>query len=85
MVWVFPEYGGQVAVQADDWKLVRTGLKTKKPSGWEVYDLKDDPGETKNRASDQQERIRRTEELLKREVKANAIFPLSIPNVTPAD
>ena len=31
MIWVFPEYGGQVAVRLGDFKVVRQGLKTKTP------------------------------------------------------
>ena len=31
MVWVFPEYRGQVAVMIDDWKIMRRNLATRRP------------------------------------------------------
>lgn len=81
MIWVFPEYRGQVAVQWGDWKLVRQDLSTKQPGPWQVYDLATDPGETRDVAAAQQDLIRRTEELLRREVAPNPVFPLAIPGV----
>ena len=83
MIWVFPEYGGQIAVQIGDWKLVRQGLKTKTPGPWEVYDLAKDRGETKDLAAGHADLIAQAEEILRREVAPNAIFPLSIPGVPP--
>jgi arylsulfatase A len=84
MIWVFPEYRGQVAVQWGDFKLVRQGLATKTPGPWEVYNLATDPGETTDLAATQADLIRRTEDLLRREVDANPVFPLTIPGVTTA-
>ncbi|MFZ5831827.1 MAG: sulfatase-like hydrolase/transferase, partial [Planctomycetota bacterium] len=82
MVWVFPEYGGQVAVRIGDLKVVRQGLKTKKPGPWEVYDLSQDPGETRDLAGSRPEVIAQAEEILRREVADNPIFPLTIPGIT---
>ncbi|MFT5412325.1 MAG: arylsulfatase A, partial [Verrucomicrobiales bacterium] len=49
MVWVYPEYGGQVAVRFGDHVVLRTGLKGKKQAGaWEAYNVVSDPNETKN-------------------------------------
>jgi arylsulfatase A-like enzyme len=84
MIWVFPEYGGQVAVRLGDFKVVRQGLKTKTPGAWEVYDLSHDRAETNNLAATRGELIERAEELLRREVSDNAVFPLSIPGVNTA-
>lgn len=81
MIWVFPEYGGQVAVRIGDFKLVRQNLKTKSPGAWEVYDLVKDPNETNNLADTRPELIRQVEELLRREVSENPIFPVPIPGV----
>lgn len=81
MLWVFPEYGGQVAVQFGDMKLVRKNLKTKQPGPWEVYDLAKDRGETTDLAASQTDLIHKAEEFLRREVEPNAIFPLPIPGV----
>jgi arylsulfatase A-like enzyme len=81
MIWVFPEYGGQVAVQIGRFKLVRQGLKTKTPGPWEVYDLTNDRAEAKDLAKDHADLIRQTEDLLRREVAPNPVFPVDIPGV----
>lgn len=84
MIWVFPEYGGQVAVQLGDMKLVRQGLKTKTPGPWEVYNLANDRSESRNLAADHAALIREAEDLLRREVAENSIFPVPIPGVNTA-
>lgn len=81
MIWVFPEYGGQVAVRLGNLKAIRRGLKTKSPSDWELYDLKVDSNETNNLAASDPMTIRNVEEILKKEVIDNAIFPLAIPGI----
>lgn len=78
MVWVFPEYTGQVAVRIGDKKAVRQGLKTKKPRGWEVYDIAKDRSEKNDIAASSAEVIQQAEEVLKKEVSANAIFPMDV-------
>jgi arylsulfatase A-like enzyme len=84
MLWVFPEYGGQVAVQIGDFKLVRQNLKTKNPGPWEAYDLSKDRGEANDLAASRADLIDQAETILRREVNDNAIFPLAIPGVTAA-
>ncbi|MBM4001478.1 MAG: arylsulfatase [Planctomycetes bacterium] len=81
MLWVFPEYGGQVAVRLGDFKVVRRGLKTKAAGAWEVYDLSRDRSESNDIAALHADLIARTEELLRREVNDNTLFPLAIPGV----
>ena len=81
MLWVFPEYGGQVAVRIGNFKLVRQNLKTKAPGPWEVYDLDKDRAEANDLASSQADLIRQAEGILRRQVATNAIFPLTIPGV----
>lgn len=81
LIWVFPEYGGQVALRLGDFKLVRKNLKTRMPGPWEVYDLSRDRGETNDHAADHADLIARAEEILRREVSENEIFPLPIPGV----
>ena len=82
MVWVFPEYGGQVAVRTGEFKIVRQGLKTKTPGAWEVYDLSKDQAEATDLATQRTDLIQQAEEILRREVANNPIFPLAIPGVT---
>lgn len=87
MVWVFPEYGGQVAVRLGEFKVVRRNLKPKgkqAPGPWEVYDLATDRSESKDLAASRADLIQQAEELLRREVADNAVFPLAIPGVNAA-
>jgi len=79
MVWVFPEYGGQVAVRIDDFKIIRQGLKTKKPGPWEVYDLTKDQAEATDLAAVRSDLIDQAKEILRQEVAENEVFPLLIP------
>jgi len=48
LYWEFPSYGGQVAFRMGDWKLVRQNLLNDLEPSLELYNLKDDPTETKN-------------------------------------
>ncbi len=82
MVWVFPEYGGQVAVRLGDMKVVRQRLLAPEPGPWEVYDLAADPAEARDLASSRPDLIRQAQEVLRRESSPNAVFPLPIPGVT---
>jgi arylsulfatase A-like enzyme len=81
MVWVFPEYSGQVAVRIGDFKIVCQRLKTKSPGPWEVYDLSRDRSETNNLAAARPELIEQAVSILRQEVAQNEVFPLSIPGV----
>ncbi len=79
MVWVFPEYGGQVAVRIEHYKVIRQGLRTKTPGPWEVYDLSRDPGEADDLAAERTDLIQQAEEILRREALDNPQFPVPIP------
>ncbi len=81
MIWVFPEYGGQVAVRLGQFKLVRQNLKAKSPGPWEVYDLSKDQAETRDLAANRGDLIEQAEAILRREVAENTVFPLPIPGI----
>jgi arylsulfatase A-like enzyme len=81
MVWVYPEYGGQVAVRMGDFKVVRRQLRTKKPGPWEVYDLANDRGETADLVADHPDLVEQAISILKHEMAPNEIFPLTVPGV----
>jgi arylsulfatase A-like enzyme len=81
MLWVYPEYGGQVAVRIGDFKVIRQGLKTKRPGPWQVFDLENDPMETRDLAAAKPELIEEAVTLLQREVAPNDKFPMAIPGV----
>lgn len=79
MVWIFPEYGGQVAVRFGKYKLLRRGLAGKNPSGWELYDLETDRGEQVNLAERLPETVAEGVKILRSEMADNPIFPVRIP------
>ena len=83
MVWVFPEYGGQVAVRMNDFKAVRQRLKTPQPGAWELYDLKSDPNEQTDLAGQRPELIAQAEAILRDQVHENPVFPVPIPGLRP--
>jgi arylsulfatase A len=47
----YPENGGQVAIRSGDWKAVRINIRKDQNAAWQLFDLKKDPGETKDIAS----------------------------------
>jgi arylsulfatase A-like enzyme len=79
MLWVYPEYGGQVCVRLGDLKVLRTKLKTASPGPWEVYDLRNDSEEKRDLAKSKPEAIDRAIAILRAESNDNPIFPLPIP------
>jgi len=82
MVWVYPEYGGQVAVRLGDWKVVRKDLRRKNKVGdWEVYDIKKDRDEANDLAASEAAVIERAKAVLKAEMADNPLFPLVVPGV----
>ncbi len=82
MLWVYPEYGGQVAVRLGDFKVIRQGLQTPNNIGpWQVFDLKHDPSEKTDLAADRADLIAQAIAVLKREVAPNPAFEMPIPGV----
>lgn len=78
MVWVYPEYGGQLAVRLGKFMVLRVGLKTKSPGPWEVYDIDADPAETKDLAGARPELVAQAVAVLKAETSVNPAFPFVI-------
>lgn len=77
MVWVYPEYGGQIATRFGDYLVLRTGLKRKKsPDPWEVYDVVADRNQTKNLAEKKPELIERAKAIFHEQWGENAIFKM---------
>ncbi len=76
--WLYREfagYGGQQAGWIGPWKAIRTGLH-KKVSPIELYDLSQDPGETKNVAGDHARLVARFAELFRQQHTPSKRFPL---------
>jgi arylsulfatase A len=76
MVWVFPEYGGQVATRFGDWKVVRRQLARPKPGEWELYNVATDPGETRDLASEHPDLVEQGIAILRSQSGPNEFFPV---------
>src|SRR5215207_6792672 len=72
LYWEFHEGGFAQAVRMGDWKAVRKGLD----GAVELYDLKADPGETRDVASRHPAVVRRAEAVMRREHVESADWPL---------
>src|SRR6185295_278574 len=75
------EYGGQQCVRVGDWKGVRQrlhpGPKAQlQPGPLELYNLKDDPAETKDVAAEQPEITARLQRLLTEQHAKSEVFPM---------
>lgn len=79
LVWIFPEYTGQVAVRIGDYKVLKRGLNGKKPGAWEVYDIAADRAEKNNLAKEKPELVKKAVEILNEENQENPLFPVTIP------
>ena len=76
MVWVFPEYGGQVAVRQGDYKLVRKDLKKQSKGDWELYNIANDASESNDLAVEDPNRVQALVDILRSQVDDNETFPL---------
>jgi arylsulfatase len=77
LYWEFPGYGGQQAVQAGKWKLVRQKLGAKKAGNatLELFDLDTDPNEATDVAAKFPDIVKRLQEIAKREHTPSPTFP----------
>jgi len=73
LYWEFHEGGFTQAVRVGDWKAVRKGLDGRV----ELYDLKTDPGETRDVANRHLNVVRRAEEIMRREHVESEDWPLN--------
>ncbi|QTN33642.1 arylsulfatase [Akkermansiaceae bacterium] len=79
MVWVYPEYGGQVAVRIGDFMVLRRNLKAGKIQPWEAYDIPGDAVQANNLAAERPDLIAKAVEILKQQTDSNPLFNLEIP------
>lgn len=78
LYWEFHEQGGRRALRVGDWKLVQYNAWSETPGAFELYNLREDVGETKNVAEDFPEK---TEELMK--LIANQRTPSPVFEIKP--
>ncbi|HSF45422.1 MAG TPA: arylsulfatase [Chitinophagaceae bacterium] len=63
----FPEKSGQVAIRMGKWKGIKSNMKANRNSPWEIFDLENDPGETKNLAGSQLDLAKQFDEIARKE------------------
>ena len=81
----FPSYGGQQMIRIGDWKGVRQGLiaKGKQEHAPEnglrlqLYNLHDDPSETKDVASERRDVVAQMEKTMRQEHQPSSLFPIA--------
>ncbi len=76
LYWEYHERGGSQAVRAGDWKAVRLGILKNPAAPLEVFNLRTDPGETKNVAAEQPEITAKLARLMKEAHSPSKEFPL---------
>lgn len=81
LYWEFPSYGGQVAFRMGDWKLVRQNLMNDEEPTLELYNLKDDPTETKNVAELHPEIIAKAAIIFDRERETPELENFKMPEI----
>jgi len=81
LLWVFPEYGGQVAIRFGDWKVVRQHLKDKQTPTLELYNLCTDPQELVNVAAQHPELLRQAAKIFEEQHETAFLQNFRIPIV----
>lgn len=81
LFWVFPSYGGQVAIRMGEWKVLRKNLKNQKEATLELYNLKKDPRELNNLADEYPEIIQKAAAIFEKEYKEPEVKDFRIPAI----
>ena len=76
LYWEFHEQGGKQAVRVQDWKGIKLDVSVRLDSPIELYNLKHDPGEKTNLASEYPEIVRRIAQIMKESHKRDPEWPL---------
>ncbi|WKN30645.1 arylsulfatase [Porifericola rhodea] len=77
LYWEFPAYGGQLAIRMGEWKFIQNNL-FEEPT-LELYNLAEDPQETKNVADQHPELVKKAQAILKKEHTTAHIEKFRIP------
>ncbi|HEX5177437.1 MAG TPA: sulfatase/phosphatase domain-containing protein, partial [Chthoniobacteraceae bacterium] len=80
LYWEFHERGFDQAARIDDWKVVRIGVKSR----LELYDLRQDPGESRNVAAEHPEVVTKFENYLLTARVDSALWPIREKSPRPA-
>ncbi len=79
LYWEFPGYGGQQAVRMGDWKAIRQNMTRRDnpdPLRIELYNLKDDVGESKDLAENRPELVAQFRDLMAKSRTRSELFPM---------
>ncbi|OHX64699.1 arylsulfatase [Flammeovirga pacifica] len=79
LYWEFHEKGGRRAVRMGNWKAVQYNLKKGKKI--EIYDLSNDPSESKNLAKQQPELVQKAQEIFNTARTTSTTFPFQGENM----
>lgn len=74
LYWEFHERGGRQALRKGDWKLVQYNVNKDPKNPFELYNLKEDPGETIDLAEAHQEKLEELKALLKNARTESEVF-----------
>ena len=74
LYWEFHERGGRQALRKGDWKLVQYNVNKSPRKPFELYNLKDDPGEENDLAKVEPEKLKELSELLKNARTESEVF-----------
>lgn len=76
LYWEFVEQGGKQAIRMGDWKAVRLNVKDKPNPKMEIYNLSEDPSETRNLVDQYPVLVREFSRIFAEAHRPNAVFPL---------
>lgn len=79
LYWEYPEYGGQIAIRAGDWKLMRRHLKEEQPPTLELYNLATDSIEQHNIADQHRKQLETFADIFAREHTTAGVKRFYIP------
>ncbi len=79
LYWEFPSYGGQVAIRMGDYKVVRLNLSNNDTPTLELYNLKNDPEERNNIASNHPDILKKAAQIFTRERRMPELEHFKIP------
>ncbi len=80
LYWEFPQYGGQVAVRMNEWKLIQRELSSEEPT-LELYNLSEDLSETTNMADSNPDIVQKVQSIINQEHTEPALENFIIPNL----
>lgn len=77
LYWEFHEQGGKIGIRMGDWKAVRRNYDKTPMGATEIYNLKEDIGETNNVAEQHPDIVKKMEDIMKEAHNPSEVFPFS--------